>query len=217
MRVVDLSQEIHPDLKVFPSYPQPCILPWNKRQITGFESEVIFMAAHTGTHIDAPYHFDSDGLKVDQLPVDWLLSQAVLIDLGEVKARGKITANDIRQVLKKTDAKIEPNDVVIVKTGWSVHADEDRYVTDYPGLTVDAAKFLLESGMRALGVDSPDPDHPELAGFPVHNLLLPKGRLIIENLSNLDQIDRTRFKFMALPLKLKAATGSPIRAVAVLE
>lgn len=217
MRVVDLSQEIHSDLKVFPSYPQPRILAWNKRQVTGFESEVIFMAAHTGTHVDAPYHFDPNGLKVNQLPLDWLLSQAVLIDLGPVEAKRKITVSDLSRVLRDTNTKIEPNDVVIVKTGWSLHAEEDRYVTDYPGLTVDAAQFLLDSGMKALGVDSPDPDHPEISGFPVHNLLLPKGVLIIENLSNLDQIDRRRFKFMALPLKLRAATGSPIRAVAVLE
>jgi len=175
------------------------------------------MAAHTGTHVDAPYHFDPDGLKVNELPLAWLSSQAVLIDLGRLEARAKITAESITEALKKSDTKIQVDDVVIVKTGWSLNAEDERYVTDYPGLTVDAAQLLLDSGMRVLGVDSPDPDHPGVEGFPVHNLLLRKGRLIIENLSNLDQIDRPRFTFMAFPLKLRWASGSPIRAVAVLE
>jgi len=88
-------------------------------------------------------------------------------------------------------------------------------VGSYPGLTREAAEYFVEKKVSAVGVDSPNPDHPDALDFPVHNTLLPRGILIIENLANLGSIKRPTFRFVGLPLKIRNGTGSPIRAVAL--
>lgn len=216
MRVVDLSQEIHPEIQVFSPYPHPTSILWTRREIFGFEAESIFMATHTGTHIDAPYHFDPAGIKIHQLALDGLLGWGVLLDLTKKGAKAKITRNDI-EAAERSGEQIRSKDVVIVKTGWEQFIGKAEYLTSYPGLTKDAAQYLVSKNVTAVGVDSPNPDHPEDNTFPFHNTLLPRGVLIIENLANLDELRKNRFRFVGLPLKIRDATGSPIRAVAIEE
>ncbi len=87
----------------------------------------------------------------------------------------------------------------------------------YLGISKEAANYFVKLGVDLVGVDSPSIDHPDASKFPVHNTLLPHDILIVENLSNLGNIHANRFKFSAMPLKLKEGTGSPVRAIAMVS
>jgi kynurenine formamidase len=113
----------------------------------------------------------------------------------------------------------EAGDIVLFDFGWSAHwglrPNHQRYVENWPGVGMEAAEYLVTKRVAAIGVDTLSPDPPEaLRTRPIHPFVLEKQVLIIENLCNLDQLPNT-FLFLALPLKIRAGTGSPIRAVAL--
>lgn len=217
MRVVDLSQEIRPEMRVFPVYPSPKVLPWTKRETFGFQAELLFLATHTGTHIDAPYHFTTDGKKVDELSLERLIGDAVLLDVSKLGPLGQVDSKVLADALRESGSELKEGEIAIVMTGWSKLVEDESYLKGHPWLTKDAAEFLIERRVFALGIDTPSPDHPNSTDFPVHSLLLPRGIVIIENLSNLDKVEAKRFRFVALPLKIKGATASPVRAVAIID
>lgn len=217
MRVIDLSQEISSDTQVFPAYPRLAILTWTKRETFGFESEAMFLITHTGTHLDAPYHFDAKGWRVNEVPVERLVRDAVLLDLSRKRPRELIEDEDLEGAEERAGLSVREGEIVILRTGWEKRLGKPEYLKDYPGLSASGAEFLAAKGVSAVGVDSPNLDHPDASDFPAHNLLLSRGILIVENLVNLDALKSDRFRFIALPLKIRGATGSPVRAVAVEE
>ncbi len=215
MHLIDLSQEISPKTQVFPTYPTPYFMLWTKRDIYGFEAEIMMMAVHTGTHVDAPYHFTSEGRRISEVNPGSLIGEAVVVDLSWAGERELITLPTFLKALNRAGTELREGDIVLVRTGWDRHLGEERYITGYPGLAKDVAEFLSSKKIAVLGVDTPNPDHPDDTAFPVHNTLLPKEILIIENLTGLDCIPRQRMQFIGLPLKLKGLSGSPIRAVLI--
>ncbi|HKS97534.1 MAG TPA: cyclase family protein, partial [Terriglobia bacterium] len=109
--------------------------------------------------------------------------------------------------------------IVLFNFGWAVHwslrPGDQRYVTNWPGVSMEAAEYLAGRSVAALGVDTLSPDAPEaLRASPIHPVVLEKQVLIIENLTNLDLLPDF-FVFLALPLKIRGGSGSPIRAVAL--
>lgn len=217
MRVVDLSQTIHPRMQVFPAYPHPSTVLWTKRETYGFEAEAIFMVTHTGTHVDAPYHFDPKGIKVDEVSLERLVGEGLILDMTHKGAKEYITSSDIKLAESKQGVEVKEGHIVIIRTGWDSNLGKDEYLTSYPGVSRDGAEYLLRRRISALGVDTPNPDHPDDPSFPVHNVLLPNGILIIENLTNLGSLNKYRFTFVGVPLRIKGASGSPIRAIAIEE
>jgi kynurenine formamidase len=114
---------------------------------------------------------------------------------------------------------LRAGDIVIFDFGWAAHwglrPHDNRYVDDWPGVSMEAAEYLITKTVAALGVDTLSPDPPAaLAKNPIHPVVLEKQVLIIENLCNLDELPDF-FLFLALPLKIRAGSGSPIRAVAL--
>jgi len=109
-------------------------------------------------------------------------------------------------------------DIVLFNFDWSAHwglrPNGAQYLRDWPGVAMDAAEYLIEKSVAAIGVDTISPDtHEAMRTNPIHPLVLEKQVLIIENLTNLDQLPDF-FLFVALPLKIKGGSGSPVRAVA---
>lgn len=213
MKVVDLTQTIRYDMHIFESYPKPLLIPWAKLDIHGYESELIFMSSHTGTHMDAPYHFHTKGKRIHEIPVETFVTEGYLIKLTK-GPRGHITKRDVLKFERMT--RIAKESAVIFSTGWEDHANKKDYLTGNPGLSTDAAEYLVSKKVRIVGIDSANIDHPDATDFPAHNVLLPKGVLIVENLCNLRRINKTKFRLVVLPLKIQGATGSPVRAVAIL-
>ena len=215
MRILDLTLTISNKIPTFPGSPQPKFIPWENVRDDGYNLEFLFMSTHTGTHVDAPYHFLEKGAKIHEISLKKLVSEAVLIQ-SKKKDGESITKTDIQKFEKK-HGKIASFSSVIFYTGWQRNLQKKYYFTKNPGLSVSAAKYLASKKINLVGVDSPSIDLGTDSKFSVHQIFAKKGILIVENLANLEKIKSSKFHLVVLPLKLKNATGSPVRAIAFVE
>jgi arylformamidase len=218
-KIIDLSQQLATGMQVFPLHSPTHILPWAKHETYGFASEAIFCNSHAGTHVDAPYHFIKDAETVDELDLHRFFGPAVVFDLTDKPRRSLITDEDLARC--EQQVPIEPDDIVLLYTGIDGALGSKEYISEYSGLSEAGAQYLIQRQVKAVGTDAPGIDHPEARACPAHYALLPKGVLIFENLAELGSLVATagtkRFNFYGLPLKIRRGTGSPVRAMAVLE
>lgn len=210
MLVTDLTQEISSQTKVFPGDPQPHIIQWTKFEIQGYDSEVMVLSTHTGTHMDAPSHFVKNGKSIDQIQIERFVSKAILFKVSK-DSNETVNLND----LDNEQQFIEKNDAVIFSTGWEKMNKNEQYLSN-PGLSEEVAKLLVNKGVNIVCIDGPSIDASMNSEFAVHKILLSNDILIIENLCNLDTFEHcSRFEFVASPLKIKDASGSTMRAIAI--
>ena len=215
MKIVDLTLTVSDEIPTFPGSPQPSFIPWENVKEDGYNLELLFLSTHTGTHMDAPYHFLEKGAKIHEISLEKLVSEAVLIK-SKKKGNESITKTDIQKFEKK-HGKIASFSSVIFYTGWQRNLQKKYYFTKNPGLSVSAAKYLATKKINLVGIDSPSIDLGKDSKFSVHQIFAKKGMLIVENLANLEKIKSPKFHLVVLPLKLKNATGSPVRAIAFVE
>jgi len=215
MKIIDLTLTVSDKIPTFPGSPQPSFIPWENVKEDGYNLELLFLSTHTGTHMDAPYHFLEKGAKIHEISLKKLVSEAVLIK-SKKKGGESITKIDIQKFEKK-HGKIASFSSVIFYTGWQKNLQKKYYFTKNPGLSVSAAKYLASKKINLVGVDSPSIDLGKDSKFSVHQIFAKKGILIVENLANLEKIKSSKFHLVVLPLKLKNATGSPVRAIAFVE
>jgi kynurenine formamidase len=215
MKVIDLTLTVSNKIPTFPGSPQPNFIPWENIKEDGYNLELLFLSTHTGTHMDAPHHFLEKGTKIHEISLEKLVSKAVLIK-SRKKSNESITKTDIQKFEKK-HGKIDGFSSVIFSTGWQRNLQKKYYFTESPGLAVSAAKYLASKKISLVGIDSPSIDVGTDPKFSVHQIFAKKGMLIVENLANLDKIKSPTFHLVVLPLKLKNATGSPVRAIAFVE
>ncbi len=212
MKIIDLTQEMNENTQVFPGSPSLKILKWSNYYMHDYDSEMIFTSTHLGTHVDAPIHFNPTGESVEKIP----LEKTVVLDNTKVL---KIIKND-DEVIEADEVKrynIKKNDTVLIYTGWSSNRSKDKYFKKNPGLSEQAAEHLASLGINLVGIDSPNIDPAFDKKFKSHKIFSVKSIPIIENLTNLDKIYKDKFIFIALPLKLENCSGSPIRAVALIN
>ena len=215
MKIIDLTLTVSDKIPTFPGSPQPSFIPWENVKEDGYNLELLFLSTHTGTHIDAPHHFLEKGAKIHEISLKKLVSEAVLIK-SRKKSNEAITKTDIQKFEKKHE-KIDGFSSVIFSTGWQRNLQKKYYFTKNPGLSVSAAKYLASKKIGLIGIDSPSIDLGTDSKFSVHQIFAKKGMLIVENLANLEKIKSSKFHLVVLPLKLKNATGSPVRAIAFVE
>jgi len=215
MKIIDLTLTVSDKIPTFPGSPQPSFIPWENVKEDGYNLELLFLSTHTGTHMDAPYHFLEKGAKIHEISLKKLVSEAVLIQCRK-KGGESITKTDIQKFEKKY-GKIDGFSSVIFYTGWQKNLQKKYYFTKNPGLSVSAAKYLASKNVSLVGIDSPSIDLGTDSKFSVHQIFAKKGMLIVENLANLEKIKSSKFHLVVLPLKLKNATGSPVRAIAFVE
>ena len=213
MEPIDLTITISENLPSFPGSPLPQFIPWSKLKKDGYNLELLFLSSHSGTHLDAPFHFRNKGSKIHQIPPKRLIRDAILIKIKKTSDQ-EITKNDLQNFEKKF-GKIKKNSTVIFSTGWQKNLQKEIYFKNNPGLSSSAAKYLVSKRVNLVGIDSPSIDLGKNSKFSVHHVLLKNNILILENLANLKKIPKHNFKLIVLPLKLKNATGSPVRAIAV--
>jgi arylformamidase len=208
--ILDLTREVRNETKVFPGSPLPKFIPWTKMDVHNYDSEVIFMSTHTGTHMDAPSHFASNASSIDKISVNRFISNAILITIkkgsNQVITTGEIESSDVR---------IMDGDSIVFSTSWENEVDKDYFFSDSPGLSEDAAKYLINKKVNAVCIDSPSIDRGSDNDFPVHKILLSREILVVENLCNLNKLKTQYFTLVMTPLKLSGASGSPIRAIAI--
>ena len=209
MKPVDLTLEITPRTPMFPGSPAPQFIQWNALERDGYNLEIAVLSTHTGTHLDAPYHFCSGGARLHQIPVSRLMRRAELIraDSGVITRAGLVR-------FENEHCTIRDGATVILHTGWSKSIKRPHYFEKNPGLAADAAEYLASKKINLVGIDSPSIDPGSSPDFAAHRILAENDVLIVENLVNLDRIPQPSFDLTVLPLKIRGATGSPVRAVA---
>ena len=212
MKPIDLSLLIEPKIPSFPGSPLPQMISWENIKNDGYNLELLFMSSHTGTHIDAPNHFFEDGLTIEKIPLKRLIQNAILIKLFK-KRNQSITLSDIKAFEEQYE-QIPQNSTIVFFTNWQKNSKKSYFFTENPGLNENAAKYLVSKNINLVGIDSPSIDLGKNSKFPVHKIFSKKNILIVENLDNLEKIPSQKFLFSIFPLKLKGASGSPIRAVA---
>lgn len=213
MTTIDLTLPISDTLPTFPGSPKPVFISWQTLNKDGYNLELLFLSSHSGTHMDAPFHFIQNGKKIHEIPVERFVSTAILIKL-EKKENQEITKSDITNFENKHGI-IQKNATVIFTTGWQKNLKSTSYFLKNPGLGISAARYLASKKINLIGIDSPSIDLGSEKQFAVHKILSKNNILIVENLANLDKISKNPFKLIVLPLKLKDATGSPVRAIAI--
>ena len=215
MKVVDLTLVISEKIPVSPGSPKPHFINWNMLDKDGYNLELLFLSSHTGTHIDAPFHFLHNGQKIHQIHPRRLVTEAILIKIRKNVDQG-ISKKDIQKFEEK-NGKIKIGSTIIFQTGWQKNLKKEFYFTKNPGLMISAAKYLASKKLNLIGIDSPSIDMGKNAKFSVHHILAKNDILIVENLTNLEKIQSVIFHLITAPLKLKNATGSPIRAIALID
>ena len=215
MKLLDLTLTVSENIPTFPGSPQPSFVQDKNIKNDGYNSELLFLSSHTGTHLDAPYHFQEKGEKIQEISLKRLVSSAILVK-SRKKGDQPITKTDIQKFEKK-HGKIPSGSSIIFWTGWQKMIKNDSYFIRNPGLSTAAAKYLVSKKINLIGTDSPSIDLGKDKRFPVHHIFSKNNILIVENLTNLEKIRSSKFHFVVLPLKLKGATGSPVRAIAFVE
>lgn len=212
VKPIDLTLTISESIPSFPGSPKPQFISWSNLKEDGYNLELLFLSSHTGTHLDAPYHFVKNGLKINQIPLDRLIGKAILIKIKKTK-NNAITKSDII-LFERKNGKIPNKSSIFFSTGWQKNLQKKNYFTENPGLDISAAKYIASKKINLVGIDSPSIDLGNDESFNVHHIFSKNNILIVENLTNLKKISSKEFNFTILPLKLKDATGSPVRAIA---
>ena len=213
MKQIDLTLTISKSTPNFPGSPKLQFIPWSTLKEDGYNLELLFLSSHTGTHLDAPYHFVKNGAKIHQIPLDRLLGNGVLIKIKKGKNQ-VITKNDLI-LFERKNGNIQKHSSIIFHTEWQKNLNSDSYFINNPGLSESAAKYLVSKEINLVGIDSPSIDLGTNRTFIAHKILAKNNILIVENLTNLNKISSKQFDFIILPLKLKDASGSPVRAIAI--
>lgn len=216
-RIVDLSISIGPQMQMFPTYPPPAFTQWTTRDAQGFLAESVFLVSHTGTHVDAPWHFEPSGRKLDAVPLERFAVLGHLLDFGSLRAGERITRAKLLQAWKRRSRRITSGDAILLRTGWERMRGRPSFLFRNPGLSREAAQEIVRWRPAWVGVDTANIDHPEDGTYPAHHTLLGAGIPIVENATNLRALGDRPFFVLALPLKLEGTTGSPIRLAALVD
>ena len=131
MKILDLTLTISDKIPTFPGSPKPNFIQWENLKDDGYNLELLFLSSHTGTHLDAPYHFLENGLKIHEINPKRLIREAILIR-SRKKANQSITKNDIQKFEKKY-GKIPNNSTIVFWTGWQKTLHNDSYFNENPG------------------------------------------------------------------------------------
>ena len=165
-------------------------------------SELKF-GSHCGTHIDAPYHFEENGIKIDQIPLDYLIGDVTVFN---IKNKEKIDLEDIKSL------KLNNINRVVFKTINSTYWKLSEFKSDFVYLTKEAAQYLVDSSIKLVGIDYLSIEKYGNKGADTHHTLLKNGIVVIEGL-DLSEVEAGNYELIALPLKIKDCDGSPARVI----
>ncbi len=198
-------------------------------------NERVCLWSHDTTHVDAPWHYypTSEGKPaktIDQVPLEWCYGDGVVLDFHHKNKGDGITAGEVEDALNKIAYELKPMDIVLIRTDVYRHYGEPGYEDMHPGMTREATLWLIEHGIKVMGIDAWGWDRPHdvmiadlKAGkkerfWESHLLGKEREYCQIERLANLDKIPRPfGFKVAAFPIKVEGASGGWTRAVAIIE
>lgn len=202
----------------------------------GWAVEFVRLTTHSGTHLDAPYHYHptmdkgKPAMTIDQVPLEWCFQDGVVLDFSHKEDGERITAADVKAELERIVYTLKPLDIVLIRTGADAAWGKPEYLTKGAGMTRESTLFLLDQGVRVVGIDAWSWDRPlpflarefQETGDPsviweAHFAGIERGYCHMEKLTNLDKIPHANgFKVACFPVKIKGASGGWTRPVAIL-
>jgi len=255
-RFVDLSIAIEPDLPSDPPLMIPKIdyithamgadqmtefFPGVKKEqlpgSLGWAMEFITLTTHSGTHLDAPFHYHPTmdqgerALTIDEIPMDWCFNDGVLLDFRQKGDGERITVDDVKKELERIQYAIKPLDIVLVQTGAEEAWGTEQYLVKGAGMDRESTLYILEQGVKVVGIDAWSWDRPlpflakefQETGDPkviweAHFAGIEKGYCHMEKMANLSAIGRPHgFQICCFPIKIKGASAGWTRPVAIIE
>ena len=204
MKLIDVTVPIDSNLATYPGNT-PFSLEGIKRLARGDSSNVstLHLSAHAGTHVDAPRHFFDEGGGVESLPLEMLCGRTRVVELTTRKA---VTAEDLAGFDLREDVRL------LLKTANSRLWGTPDFHQDFIGVSEGAARFLVDRGVKVLGVDYLSVEPYKTPGAPAHHVLLGAGTIVIEGL-NLRDVEPGTYEMFCLPLALVGADGAPARVI----
>ena len=201
---IDISIPIHAEMTVYPG-DNSLRRSWVRRIRDGerVNLSALTLGSHTGTHVDAPFHFKDDGIRLDQVPLQVFVGQARVVEISDPVS---VKATALR------DLGLASAERVLFKTRNSQLWSEAEFREDFVYIESDAAQYLVDLGMRLVGIDYLSVDRYGDGSSPAHNTLLGNGVVIAEGL-DLSAADQGTYTLVCLPLKIPGADGAPARAV----
>lgn len=180
----------------------------------GWNASTLTIYSHAGTHMDAPAHFEVNEQTIDQIPVQHFMAEGILVKIEDPAPGMEI---GIAHLGALADQDLTGK-AVLFNTGWSKYlGDIDMFRNHLPRIGRKLASFLVEKGVQIVGVEPPSVadvnNNVELT--EVHHILLGGDIIIVEGLTNLEDLSGAPFIFMALPLKIGRGDGAPVRAIAI--
>lgn len=179
----------------------------------GWNASTLAFYSHCGTHMDAPIHFNVSNQTIDEIPVTDFVGKAWVVDARHIGSKELITVDDISKSIQE---KFVEGDSLIIWTGWSKYIGTPKYRDELPRISEALANWCLEKKVKMIGVEPPSvADVNNLDEVTkIHQILL-KGVVIIEGLTNIEQLKSDCVELIALPLKIKDGDGSPARVIAI--
>lgn len=206
-------------------------------QSLGWAVESIHLTTHSGTHLDAPFHYHptmdrgAPALTIDQVPLEWCFQDGVLLDFSHKPDGERISAREVEDKLDEIGYTLKPLDIVLVRTGADAFWGQPQYLVKGAGMTRESTLFLLERGIRVVGIDAWSWDRPlpflarefqdkgdAAVIWEAHFAGIEKGYCHMEKMANLDKLPKPHgFKVACFPIKIKNASAGWTRPVAILQ
>lgn len=184
---------------------------------------LIVIGDHIGTHIDSLRHMREDAPGPEAIPLEYCYGDGVCLDFRHREKGEGISVEDVKSALTRINYTLKPLDIVLIHTGAGKIQDSQAYLTDHCGMTAQATHWVLDQGVKVMGIDAITFDPPVWAMFErkqfweAHRVMLEREYYHLENMTNLDQLPPHGFRLSLFPIKWVNTTASPVRAVAILE
>jgi arylformamidase len=208
VRIVDLSHEYADDMPLYPGLPTPSFRDIARVEEDGYAMSEYQLLNHIGTHVDAPAHQALGGATLDEIPLESLVTEAVTVDLSG-REPGSIGRSELEPLL----GDLGEGDWLFLWSDNGRNWGSEAYWTGWSYPDAEASRALLERGIVGIGFDGPSADPVDTETFDLHKVWLNAGRMILENLTNLDLLP-ARAQVVVAPLKVRAANGAPARVLA---
>ncbi|MEH1855101.1 MAG: cyclase family protein [Nostoc sp.] len=225
-RVIHLSHVIDVDIPQWSGDPTVEFETVAELNNDGYYLRRFSLGEHSATHINAPNSFHSSALGIDQYPAQSLVVPAVVINICQATADNSDYVLTIADVLtwEEEYGEISPGCIVLLNTGWekkwfdkSAFLNHDAQgIPHFPGFGSDATQFLLdERQIIGVGIDTHGVDPGQDNSFAINRLVLEQPRIVLENLTNLDQLPPKGTTLAIAPLRLRGGSGSPVGVLAL--
>ncbi len=216
MKIIDLSYVIENGMPT-------CGTPWHvnvgishlgKLEEVGRNTHAITLGSHTGTHMDAPFHFINGARTIEKTPLDIVCGEISVVDFTHIKAGQVVSLEDIKKI------SVAPR--MLFRFDWFKNWKTPAYYSSFPYFDEEAVEYLIEKGIKLMAMDTPSPDYggniTSKEDSPNHKKLLKADVIIVEYLTDTDKIDLTKkHTIIALPLKIQGSDGSPARVILMEE